>query len=109
MMKIFGRRDGTAAGNGEEEYTWRDGVYLTTVNDSLQADILVSKLDAEGIPSEKKYVGSSHFLEITFGTNVVGDIEIYVPSECLEDAKNIIVPVDLDECIQDDVPGTEED
>ena len=78
-MKIFGRRDGTAAGNGEGEYTWRDGVYLTTVNDSLQADILVSKLDAEGIPSEKKYVGSSHFLEIAFGKNVVGDIEIYVP------------------------------
>ena len=31
------------------------------------------------------------------------------PQECLEDAKNIIVPVDLDDCMRDDVPGTEED
>lgn len=77
---------------------WRDGVYLCTVEDSLQADILESKLRAEGIPCVKNYRGASNFLEIAMGSNSMHPIEIYVPEQTLEDAKNIIVPVDLDDC-----------
>ena len=61
-------------GKKREHEPWRDGVYLCTVNDSFQADLLESKLKGEGIPCVKKYEDS------------------------LEDAKNIIVPVDLDDC-----------
>lgn len=104
-MSIFGRREGRARQDGEKEYKWRDGVYLCTVNDSFIADLYQSKLRSEGIPSELKYIGSANYLGIFFGSSNVGEIEIYVPEECLEDAKNIIVPVDLEDCI----PETEED
>ena len=84
-----------------ENYKWRDGVWLCTVNDSFQADLLESKLRSENIPCQKKYLGSSNYLEIVFGTNTSGTIELYVPEECLEDARNIIQPVDLDECLEE--------
>lgn len=77
---------------------WRNGVYLCTVNDSLQADILESKLRAEGIPCLKKYEGASNYIEIFMGQNTTAPIELYVPETSIEDAKNIIVPVDLDQC-----------
>ena len=37
---MFGKKD---------DKQWRDGVYLTTVEDSLKADILESKLRSEGL------------------------------------------------------------
>ena len=77
---------------------WRGGVYLCTVYDSFQADILESKLRSEGIPCQKGYEGAGNYLEIFFGKNTSQGIDLYVPAECLEDAKNIIVPVDLDQC-----------
>ena len=103
MTEIFRRRGGKTSPEKEDGYRWRDGAYLCTVTDSFQADILESKLRSENIPCEKKYIGSSNYLEIVFGTNTVGEIELYVPAECLEDAKNIIVPVDLDDC--GELPG----
>jgi len=103
MIKIFGRKEeeeiaADPKAEEQDDYRWRNGAYLCTVNDSFQADLLESKLRGENIPCQKKYVGGSNYLEIVFGNNLVGDIELYVPPECLEDAKNIIVPVDLDEC-----------
>lgn len=85
-------------GKKKEQAPWRDGVYLCTVNDSFQADLLESKLKGEGIPCVKKYEGASNYIEIFMGQNTTVPIELYVPEESLEDAKNIIVPVDLDEC-----------
>jgi hypothetical protein len=82
----------------EDEYRWRGGAYLCTVNDSFQADLLESKLRSENIPCQRKYIGASSYLEIVFGTNLVGDIELYVPEECLEDARNTIVAVPLEDC-----------
>lgn len=78
-----------------EKKEWRDGVYLATAKNSLEADILESKLRSEGIPMEKKYKGASNAMEIIMGNNVSFPIDLYVPEECLEDAKNIIVPVAL--------------
>jgi hypothetical protein len=98
-MGIFTKKE---LDGSTDDYRWRDGAYLCTVNNSFQADILESKLRSEDIPTQRKYVGASGYLEIVFGNNLVGDIEIYVPAECLEDAKNIIVPVDLDDCDEED-------
>lgn len=85
-------------GKKEKKHAWRDGVYLCTAADSLQADILESKLRGEGIPCIRKYEGAGNYVEIFTGINTVSGIDLYVPAEQLEDAKNVIVPVDLDDC-----------
>ncbi|HVI41629.1 MAG TPA: DUF2007 domain-containing protein [Anaerovoracaceae bacterium] len=79
----------------KDQKEWRDGVYLCTAKDSFEADILESKLRSEGIPSIKKFKGASNFLEIFMGSSTAFSIDLYVPEEALEDAKNIIVAVPL--------------
>ena len=79
------------------EKEWRGGVYLCTTKSSFEADLLESKLRSENIPCVKKYRGASNFLEIAMGANVTHPIDIYVPKAVLEDAKNIIVAVPLDD------------
>lgn len=79
----------------KEHETWRDGVYLCTAKNSLEADILESKLKSEGIPCVKKYKGASNFLEVFMGTNSAYPIEIFVPEQALEDAKNIIIAIPI--------------
>ncbi len=81
----------------KEKDEWRGGVFLCTTKDSMEADILESKLRSEGIPCLKKYRGASNFLEIAMGQNTAFPIDLYVPEETLEDAKNIIIPIPLDE------------
>ena len=76
---------------------WRDGVYLCTASNSLEADILESKLQGEGIPSIRKYKGASNAMEIFMGQSMAFPIDIYVPEETLEDAQNIILPFPLEE------------
>lgn len=79
----------------KDQKEWRNGVYLCTAKDSFEADLLESKLRSEGIPSIKKFKGASNFLEIFMGSNSAFPIDIYVPGETLEDAKNVIVAVPL--------------
>lgn len=76
---------------------WRGGVFLCRTENSLQADILESKLRSEGIPCMKKYLGGSNMIEVLMGRNDAFPIDLYVPEECLEDAKNVIVPFEIDE------------
>lgn len=76
---------------------WRGGVFLCTTRDSMEADILESKLRGEGIPCLKKYRGASNFMEIAMGQNIAFPIDLYVPEKTLEDARNIIIPIPLDE------------
>lgn len=83
---------------GDTSKKWRDGVFLCHTQSSFQADLLESKLKSEGIPCVKKYEGASNFIEITMGSNTSYAIDIYVPEDRLEDARNVIVPVDLDDC-----------
>lgn len=85
---------------------WRNGVYLTTVESSFDAEILESKLRGEGIPCLKKYKGASNFMEIALGANSTQPIELYVPAETLEDAQAIIIPIPLEE---DFDPGDSEE
>ena len=82
----------------KEKKVWRDGVFLCTVENSFEADILESKLKSEGIPCVKKYKGAGNYMEIFMGQRLSFPIDIYVPEETLEDAKNIIIPIDLDDC-----------
>jgi len=77
---------------------WRGGVFLCSTKNSFEADILESKLRGEGIPCVKKYRGASNFLEITMGFNSMFPIDIYVPEETLQDARNIIIAVPLEDC-----------
>ncbi len=76
---------------------WRDGVYLTTADNSFEADILESKLNAEGIPAIRRYGGAGNAMEIIMGTSITSAIDLYVPEATLEDARNIIVQQPLDD------------
>lgn len=91
-------------GNYDRETTWRDGVYLCTAESSFQADLLESKLRSEGIPCVKKYQDASNYIEIFMGNNTAYPIDIYVPAETLEDAKNIIVAVPIEDCEEVEFP-----
>ena len=93
-------------GTKENKDPWRNGVYLTTANSTLQAGILESKLSAEGIPCLKRYEGASNFLEIYMGVSTVFPVEIYVPEDKLELAKEVIKPVPIDDDFEE---ATEEE
>ncbi len=82
-------------GNDKHDKAWRDGVYAATAHDSFEADIFESKLLAEGIPCVKKYQDASNFIEIAMGSNSAYPIDIYVPADKLEDAKNILQPAEI--------------
>ncbi|MCL1983566.1 MAG: DUF2007 domain-containing protein [Clostridiales bacterium] len=77
---------------------WRGGVYLCTANSSFEADILESKLRGEDVPCVKKYRGASNSLEIIMGQSTIQPIDIYVPERLLEDARNIVEAIPLDDC-----------
>lgn len=84
---------------------WRGGIYLTTAMNSLEADILESKLRAEGIPVIKRYKGAGNAMEIIMGSTYSYAIELYVPEDTLEDARNIIVAIPiLSEDFEDEYP-----
>ena len=84
-------------GNNENK-EWRGGVYLCTCQNTLEADILESKLRSEGIPCLKRYKGAGNYMEIFMGSDIMFPIDLYVPAECLEDAENVIVAVPLEDC-----------
>ena len=84
---------------------WRGGVYLCTAKSSFEADMLESKLRSENIPCVKRYRGASNFLEIAMGANFMHPIDIYVPESLLEDARNIIVAVPLDDDFDEEFEG----
>jgi hypothetical protein len=86
---MFGKKEPS------EKKEWRNGAYLTTAENSLEADILESKLRSEGIPVIKKYKGAGNAMEIIMGSSFSYPIELYVPEDTLEDAKNIIVAVPI--------------
>ena len=98
MMKGFRRLFGEKDQKNENDEEWRGGVYLTTAGSSFEADLLESKLRAENIPVIRRYEGASNYLEIALGFNSVYPIGMYVPGEILEQAREVIRPVP----IQDD-------
>lgn len=99
VVLFFGRK------KEKQHEPWRNGVYLTTVQTTFEADIIASKLEGEGIPCIRRYEGGGNYLEIVFGQQNVFPIEIYVPENALEAAKEAIVSVPID----DDFEEAEED
>lgn len=93
---MFGKKE-------KEKEHWRDGTFLVTVNSSMEADILESKLKAEGIPVMRKYEGFANAAEIIMGSNTAFQLDLYVPEGALEDAKNIIMPL-----TQEEIEGLED-
>ena len=90
--------------NYDNKEPWRGGVFLCTAESTFQADLLESKLRSEGIPCVKNYQGAANFIEIAMGNNKAYPIDLYVPEPFLEQAKEVIVPVP----IEDDFEEAEE-
>ena len=84
------------------EKEWRGGVYMCTAKNSFEADIFESKLRGEDIPCLRRYKGAGNFVEIAMGSNMAYPIDIYVPADALEDARNIVLAIPL---VSDDPEG----
>ena len=84
-----------------------DWQYLLTASDGMEASFIASFLDGEEIPVFKKLTGSDAYLQVFMGANMgtaIGGVQIFVPKDCLEQAKEII------EAYQEtELPGTIDD
>ena len=69
-------------------------VYLTTVNDSVDADVIEALLNSNGIPVLRKYREAGGYLSICMGNSSTG-IDIHVPSASYKAAKEHIT-VDME-------------
>jgi hypothetical protein len=63
---------------------------LSNLN-TIEAEIITAKLKSYGIPVLKKSKGSGEIMEIYTGVNLYG-IDIYVPSDLIELAKELMKP-----------------
>jgi len=73
-----------------EEYISDDHEALLLSNlNSVEAEIIISKLKSYGIPALKKEKGTGALMEIYTGVNLYG-IDLYVPSRVLEVAKELL-------------------
>lgn len=64
-------------------------VQLCVANNEMEADIIISMLDGEGILCHKQYDSSGEYLHIAAGYNFQGVI-IKVPEDRLEEAQQIL-------------------
>jgi len=73
-----------------EEYINGDNEALLLSNlNSVEAEIIISKLKSYGIPVLKKGKGTGALMEIYTGVNLYG-IDLYVPSHVIEVAKELL-------------------
>lgn len=63
--------------------------YLITASDSIEADIIESKLSIAEIPVYKKHRGPGAYLNIILGNSAMG-IDIFVPEDRMEEAKALL-------------------
>ena len=63
--------------------------FLITAGDSIEADIIESKLSIAQIPVYRKYREPGAYLEIILGNTTMG-IDLFVPEEKLEEAKKLL-------------------
>jgi hypothetical protein len=75
-----------SAGEGD---AYAGDAYLMSAADSVEAAIIESFLNVDGIPVLKKYRAAGGFLEIYMGQTVFG-IDLYVPADKLEEAGDIV-------------------
>lgn len=80
-----------------EEYIDNDKeVLLLSDLGTIEAEIIISKLQSYGIPVLKKSKGSGEIMEIYTGVNLYG-VDIYVPEHMHELAKELLKPIDEEE------------
>ena len=70
-----------------------DFVVICTVQGELQASVIKSHLESEGIPVLLKYESASRVFGLT--VDGLGEVRILVPQELVEEAKRIIEPRDI--------------
>lgn len=70
-----------------------NAVLLLSNLNTMEADIIISKLNSYDIPVLKKMSGSGEIVKIYTGVNLYG-IDLYVPSSLLEDAKELLKPIE---------------
>lgn len=73
-----------------------DFVVVCTVQGELQASVLKSHLESEGIPVLLKYESAGRVFGLT--VDGLGEVRILVPQELAEKARLIIEPRDDDSC-----------
>ena len=66
-----------------------DIALLITVNDDMNASMITEMLKDNGIPCLKKYREAGGYTKFLFGSTCFG-IDLYVPSELLEKADEVI-------------------
>lgn len=77
-----------------EEYIDNDKEVLLLANlNTVEAEIIISKLQSYGIPVLRKSKGSGEIMEIYTGINLYGT-DIYVPTHMYELAKELLKPID---------------
>lgn len=74
---------------------YSEELLLSDLN-GIEAEIIIAKLKSYGIPVLKKSKGTGEIMEIYTGVNLYG-IDIYVSSDMLDLAKELLKPVDEEE------------
>ena len=69
----------------------KEDMLLINVANSFEAEIIISKLKTENIPSYIKHSSIGEYLNIATGISYQG-VDVYVPVELQEKAKEIITP-----------------
>ena len=69
---------------------------LCDAANDFEADIIVSKLAAEGIRAFKRYRGADSYNKILLGRTILG-VEILVAANDFDEAQNVLFPSDLSE------------
>lgn len=65
-------------------------VFLKSTLNDIEADVISGLLEANGIPTMRKYPNISGLAKIYLGSSF--GVEIYVPNEHLEEARLLIIP-----------------
>lgn len=80
-----------------------NGKYSVLINvaNLIEADTIISLLEANSIPSFKGYQSSGSYLNITAGFNYQGT-DIFVPTELLDEARSIISEFETENLHEDD-------
>ncbi|MDP4094688.1 MAG: hypothetical protein Q8920_15190 [Bacillota bacterium] len=92
-----------------EQTVYGQEAFLTAVSDDIQADLLESLLKAYGIPIRKSYRETGAYMKVYFGGARFG-IDIYVPSDLLEQAQDILKSQSVDAGLElDDIEKSDFD
>lgn len=74
----------------------KEWVFLKQAANEIEANIIESILDSEGIPVIKKYREAGDYLKIYMGMTNLG-VDIFVPKELKEEAETLLDEVSFEE------------